>query len=60
MEISIKFNTVKSGCPGSNVIYSANVVVLPQKIDFVLANSAGPDEMSRISSVYSLFTKIST
>ena len=50
MEFSIKFVTVKSGwsiicIKGSQVIISKNIVFLSLKIDFVLANSADPDEM---------------
>ena len=50
MEISIKFDTVKSGwsiiyIEGSQVIIKRNVVFPSLKIDFGLANSANPDEM---------------
>ena len=51
MELPIKFDTVKSGWPivyieGSQAIISKNVIFLSLKIDFILANSADPDEMS--------------
>ena len=50
MELPIKFDTVKSGwsivyIEGSQVIISKNIEFLSLKIDFVLANSADPDEM---------------
>ena len=50
MEISIKFDTFKSGSTivkmeGSQLIISKNIVFLFLKVFFVLANSAGPDEM---------------
>ena len=51
MEFPIKFDTVKSGwsniyIEGSLVKISKNIVFLSLKIDFGLANSADPDEMS--------------
>ena len=50
MEFPIKFDTVKSGwsivyTEGSQVIIEKKNVFLSLKIDFVLANSADPDEM---------------
>ena len=49
MEFPIKFDTVWSGrsivyIKGSQVIISKNIF-LSLKVDFVLANSADPDEM---------------
>ena len=49
MELSIKFDTVKSEwsivyIEGLQVIIS-NIIFLSLKIDSVLENSAGPDEM---------------
>ena len=51
MEFSIKFDIVKSGCSivyieGIQVIFPKNIIFFSLKIDFVLANSADPDEMS--------------
>ena len=53
MEVSLKFDTVKSGwsiiyIEGSKVIFSANVVVFLLEIECGLANSADPDEMPHI------------
>ena len=50
MVFSIMFDTVKPGwsivyIEGSQVIISKNIVFLSLKIDFVLANSDGSDEM---------------
>ena len=50
MEFPIKFDTVKSGwsiiyIEGSQVIILKNFVFLFLKTHFVLANSAGPNEM---------------
>ena len=50
IEFSIKFVTVKSGwsilyIEGSQVIIPKNIVFFSLKIDFILANSADPDEM---------------
>ena len=50
MEFSIKLHTIKSGwlimyIEGLQVKSSQNIVFLSLKIDFVLANSADPDEM---------------
>ena len=51
MEFSIKLYIIKTGWPivyieGSQVIiFKKNIVFLSLKIDFVLVNSADPDEM---------------
>ena len=50
MEYSIKFDTVKSGLSivyieGLQIITSKNIAFLSLKTDFVLINSAGPDEI---------------
>ena len=50
MEFSIKFDMVRSGrsivyIKGSQVITSKNAVFLSLMFDFVLVNSANPDEM---------------
>ena len=50
MEVQIKYATVKSGWPivyieGFQVIISKNITFLSLRIDFVLANSAHPDEI---------------
>ena len=46
MEFPIKFDTRKSGWSmGTQVIVSKNFTFLSLKFDFVLANSAHPDEM---------------
>ena len=48
MEFSIKFNTVKSGwyvLRDQRLYLQKSVVFLIMKINFVLANSADPDEM---------------
>ena len=50
MEFSIKFDTVNSRWAiiyneGSQVILSKNIAFLHLEVDFVLANSADPDEM---------------
>ena len=50
MEFPIKFDTVKSGwsivfIEGSQVIILKKCYISFSKIDFVLANSADPDEM---------------
>ena len=62
MEFSIKFYTVKSRrsivyIKGPQVIISKTIVFLSLKINFVLANSADPDEMLH-SSGSSLFAKV--
>ena len=50
MESSIKLHTIKSKwsiiySEGSQVIVSKNIEFLSLKMDFVLVNSADPDEM---------------
>ena len=50
MEFPLQFDTVKSGwsivyIEGSQVIISKNILFFSLKVDFVLANSADPDEM---------------
>ena len=50
MEFSIEFDTVKLGwsiicIEGPQVIISKNMLYLSQKMNFVLGNSADPDEM---------------
>ena len=50
MEISIKVDTAKSEwfivcIEGLQVIISQNIIFFSLKIEFVLANSADPDEM---------------
>ena len=50
MVFSIKVDTVRSGwsivyIEGSQVIMFKNILFLSQKIDFVSANNADPDEM---------------
>ena len=52
IEFPVKLDTVKSGWPivyieGSQAIISKNVIFLSLKIDFILGNSADPDEMPR-------------
>ena len=51
MEFSIKLHTIKSKwsivyIEGSRVIISKNILFLSMKIEFVLANSTDPEEMS--------------
>ena len=64
MELSIKFDTIKSGWPivyieGSEVIICKTNVFLSLKINFVLENSEDPDEMPHYaSSAPSLFVKV--
>ena len=53
MEFSLKFDTVKSGwsivyTEGSQVIISKNIIFIFLKINFVMANSADPDEMPHL------------
>ena len=50
MEFSVKFDIVKSGfsivyIEGLQIITSKNIAFLSLKTDFVLINSAGPDEI---------------
>ena len=50
MEFSVKFDTVNSGSAivyieGLQIITSKNIAFLSLKTDFVLINSAGPDEI---------------
>ena len=57
MEFSIKFDTGKSErsimyIKGSQIIISKNILFLTLKIDFVLANSADPDEMPHYASFH--------
>ena len=58
MGISIKLQTIKSGWSivyfeGPKVIISKKDIVFhPLKIDFVLANSSGPDEMLHYAVFY--------
>ena len=60
MEFSIKFYTVKSGwsivnIEGLKVRISKNIIFLSVKIDFVLANSADPDEMLHFICVFTVY-----
>ena len=55
MEFSIKFYTYKSivYIEGSQVILSKKIIIfLSLKIDYVLANSADPDEMPHYSAFH--------
>ena len=50
MEFPIKFDTVKSGwsivyIEGSQIIIFKTIIIFSLKVEFVLANSADPDEM---------------